>query len=314
MKAIVYHTYGTPDVLELREVAEPVPSDDEVLVRVRAASVNSWDWDLLTGTPLWARIGGFRKPKYQILGADVAGTVACAGKNVRRFSQGDDVFGDISGSGWGGFAEFVAVRADALTRKPAHMTFEQAAATPQAAVLALQGLRDRGHIERGQEVLINGAGGGVGTFACQIAKAAGCRVTGVDSNEKLDLLRSLGVERVIDFTREDFTEGERRYDAILDVVADHSVAAYRRVLKPDGVCVLVGGSVTSILGAALLGGRKVVVLVHRPNREDLDSVAELFEAGDVIPVVDMSFSLNETADALRRIGNGLVMGKVVITV
>ena len=319
MKAIVYHEYGSPDLLELHDVDKPVVEDDEVLVRVHAASVNSWDWDLLTGT-FQGRLGGFRAPKYKILGADIAGRVEAAGRNVRQFEPGDEVFGDISGNGWGGFAEYVSVPESALASKSDSLTFEEAAAVPQAAVLALQGLRDKGQIQPGQSVLINGAGGGVGTFAVQIAKSFGTEVTGVDSTAKLDMVRSIGADHVIDYTQEDFTKNGQHYDLILDVVASRSIFECRRALRPGGMYVMVGGSTAAILQAvvfgplvSMIGSKKTGILMHRPNQKDLIYLNQLFETGKVVPVIDKRYLLSEVANAFRRFGEGHVTGKVVIT-
>ena len=322
MKAIVYRTYGSPDVLELKEVAKPTPKDNEVLVKVHAASVNSWDWDLLRGKPFLARLvgGGVFKPKYQILGADIAGRIEAVGRNVRQFQPGEEVFGDLSGGSWGGFAEYVCAHENAVMLKPARMTFEEAAAVPQAALLALQGLRDKGQIQPGQKVLINGAGGGVGTFAVQIAKACGAEVTGVDSTRKLDMLRSLGADQVIDYTQADFTNNGQRYDLILDVVASRSIFAYKRALRPKGMGVIIGGSLATIFQALLLGpwialtGRKKLGLLIYKQNKDLVVMKELLEAGKVVPVIDRRYPLREVAEALRYFGEGHVKGKVVITV
>ena len=313
MQAVVYREYGTPDVLEVREIDLPPISDDEVLVRIHASSINSWDWDLLRGAPWYARIGGLRTPQYSVLGADVAGRVEAVGGDVERFQVGDEVFGDLSASGWGGFAEYTAARAKALAHKPASMTFDEAAAIPQAAVLALQGLRDKMEIEPGQKVLINGAGGGTGTFGIQIAKSYGAHVTGVDSAAKLDMLTSIGADHVIDYTKEDFTNNGERYDLILDVVANRSTGAYKRSLTPDGVCVVVGGTTATLLRALVLGGRKVTILAHKPNPVDLAHLADMFEAGTIAPVIDSRFELHDAAEALRYFGTGTVQGKVVIT-
>ena len=322
MKAMVYHTYGSPEVLRLAEMPTPTPGDDEVLVKVHAASINSWDWDLLRGTPFLNRLNsGLLKPKIQILGADIAGRVEAVGRNVTQFQPGDEVFGDISGSGWGGFAEYVCARANAVVSKPVRMTFEQAAAVPQAAVLALQGLRPKEQLQPGQKVLINGAGGGVGTFAVQIAKSFGAKVTGVDSTQKLDMLRSIGADHVIDYTQEDFTKNGQHYDLILDNVATRSIFDYRRVLSPAGIYVMVGGSMAALFQIAFLGplismtGRnKMGLLMHKPNPGDLVFMTELFEAGKVEPVIDRCYPLSEVAAALRYFGTGHVRGKVIITV
>ena len=317
----MYTKYGPPDVLQLKEVEKPAPRDDEVLIKVHAASVNSWDWDLLRGTPFLARLGGLLKPKYKILGADIAGRIEAVGRNAKQFQPGDEVFGDISGCSWGGFAEYVCARENALALKPASMTFEEAAAVPQAAVLALQGLRDKGQIQSGQKVLINGAGGGVGTFAVQIAKSFGAEVTGVDSTGKLDMLRSIGADQVIDYTQEDFTKSGQCYDLILDVVAYRSIFDYKRALSPRGIYVFVGGSMAAFFQVVFLGpwismtgSKKMGILMHKPNTSDLDFMKELFEAGKVVPVLDRRYPLSEVPEALRYLGEGHARGKVVITV
>jgi NADPH:quinone reductase-like Zn-dependent oxidoreductase len=320
MKAIVYTEYGPPDVLQLKEVGKPTPRDNEVLIRVHAASINSWDWDLLRGEFLNRLIfRGLLRPKLKILGCDVAGRVDAVGGNVTQFQPGDEVFGDLCGCGWGGFAEYVCARENALTLKPASMTFEEVAAVPQAAAMALQGLRDKGQIQPGQNVLINGAGGGVGTFAVQIAKSFGAEVTGVDSTGKLDMVRSIGADQVIDYTQEDFTKNEQRYDLILDVAAYRSISDYKRALSPKGIYVMVGGSMARILQAVFLGpwismtgSKKMCILAAEPNK-GLTFMKELFEAGKVVPVIDRRYPLGEVAEALRYFGEGYAQGKVVIT-
>jgi len=323
MKAIVYSRYGPPDVLELKEIARPTPKENEVLVKVLAASVNSWDWDLLRGTPFANRLMfGIVKPKIGILGCDIAGQVEAVGRNVKQFQPGDEVFGDISGCGWGGFAEYVCARENVLALKLASMTFEEAAAVPQAAVLALQGLRDKGKIQPGQKVLINGAGGGAGTFGVQIAKSFGAEVTGVDSASKLDMLRSIGADHVIDYTQEDFTKNGQVYDLILDVVTHRSIFDYKRALSPMGIYVMLGGGSwarvfqTMFLGPliSMTGSKKMGLLMHKPNKKDLNYMNGLFEAGKVKPVIDRLYPLSEVAEALRYFGEGHVKGKVVITV
>ncbi|NOU86020.1 zinc-binding dehydrogenase [Paenibacillus sp. LMG 31460] len=322
MKAMVYTKYGTTDVLKLKEVEKPNPKDNEVLIKVYAASVNSWDWDLLRGTPFLVRLdGGIQKPKFKILGADIAGLVEAVGKDVKQFLPGDEVFGDISGCSWGGFAEYVCARENALTLKSASMTFEEAAAIPQAAVLALQGLRDKGQIQKGQKVLINGAGGGVGTFAVQIAKSFGAQVVGVDSTKKLDMLKSIGADQVIDYTQEDFTQNGQRYDLILDVAGYRSIFDYKRALSANGTYVMVGGSMSRIFQVMFLGpwismtgSKKMGILMHKPNKNDQNYMKELFEAGKVVPVIDRRYPLNEAAEALQYLGEGHPKGKVVIRV
>ncbi len=318
MKAIVCTKYGPPDVLQLKEVEIPVPKDDEVLIKVHAASINSWDWELLRGTPFANRVMfGLLKPN-MILGCDIAGSVVALGRNVKQFQPGDEVFGDISESGWGGFAEYVCARGKVLELKPAKMTFEQAAAVPQAALLALQGLQDIGKIRSGQKVLINGAGGGAGTFAVQIAKSFGAVVTGVDSTEKLPILKSIGANHVIDYTKEDFTKNEQRYDLILDVITNRSVFDYKRALSPEGIYVTIGGSTARLLQVAFLGplisgSKKMRLLMHKPNK-GLVFMKELFNAGKVKPIIDKCYPLSEVPEALRYFGEGHFKGKVVITV
>ncbi len=318
MRAAVWTKYGPTDSLELQEVERPIPCRDELLVKIRAASINSWDWDLMNGKAQ-ITLGGRLKPKYKILGCDVAGVVEDIGRNVRGFKPGDEVFGDLSGSGWGGFAEYVCAKQGVMALKSPKMSFEQAAATPQAAVLALQSLRDKGRIHQGQRVAINGAGGGVGTFAIQIAKSLGAEVTGVDKTEKLDMLLSLGADHVVDFTKEDFTRMGRVYDLIIDVVSHRSVFDYKRALTPRGVCVLVGGSGRAVIKSLFLGSwairsRKVTLLLYKPNPLDLAHICEMVDAGKVVPVIDKRYTLSEIADAFRYYGEGNAKGKIVVTV
>jgi NADPH:quinone reductase-like Zn-dependent oxidoreductase len=322
MRAMIYTKYGLPDVLRLEEIPKPAAGDDEVLVKVHAASVNSWDWDLLRGIPFVNRMMfGLLKPKRGILGCDIAGRIEAVGRNAERFQPGDEIFGDISACGWGGFAEYVCTRENALAPKPVGISFEEAAAVPQAAVLALQALRDKGGIRKGHKVLINGAGGGAGTFAVQIAKSFGAEVTGVDSTKKLDMLRSIGADRVIDYTRKDFTRNGQRYDLILDVVTYRSIFDYRRVLKPGGIYVMLGGGswarVYQILALgpliSMAGDKKMGVLLHRPNANDLITIKELIEQGRLLPVIDSRYPLSQAAEALQYFGQGQVQGKIVIT-
>jgi len=320
MKAIVYTKYGTPDVLELKEVDKPIPKDDEVLIKVHAVSINDWDWGLLQGTPFMNRlISGLLKPKIQILGSDIAGQIEAVGKNVERFQPSDEVFGDLSGGGWGGFAEYVCARENALELKPAGMTFDEAAAIPQAAMLAVQGLRDKGRIQSGQRLLINGAGGGVGTFAVQIAKLYGVEVTGVDSSGKFGIMRSMGFDQVIDYTQEDFTKNGQCYDLILDVKTNRSIFDYVRALSPNGIYVTVGGSMARLFQALFLGplismiSKKKIRIVGLKQNKDLAYMNELFEAGKVKPVIDGPFKLSEVPEAIRYFGEGNHKGKVVIT-
>jgi NADPH:quinone reductase-like Zn-dependent oxidoreductase len=320
MKAIVYTKYGTPDVLELKEVDIPTPKDDEVLIEVHAVSINDWDWGLLQGIPFTNRLSfGLLKPKKRILGSDIAGRIEAVGKNITQLQPGDEVYGDLSGN-WGGFAEYVCARENALALKPASMTFDEAAAIPQAAMLALQGLLDKGQIQQGQKLLINGAGGGVGTFAVQISKSYGVEVTGVDSPGKLEMLRSMGFDQVIDYTKEDFTRKGQCYDLILDVKTNRSIFDYMRALSPNGIYVTVGGSSARLLQALFLGPwismftKKRVRIVLLKANKDLAYMNELFEAGKVKPVIDGPYKLSEVPEAIRYFGEGNHKGKVVITV
>jgi NADPH:quinone reductase-like Zn-dependent oxidoreductase len=320
MKAVIYTEYGPPEVLQLKEVAKPTPRDDEVLVRIHAVSVNGSDREGLIGKPLYARMGGLRKPRHQILGSDIAGRIEMVGRDIRDFRTGDEVFGEIPGY-HGGFAEYACLPEKTLARKPAAMSFEEAAAIPQGGVIAFRAIRSRGDVEPGQKVLINGAGGAAGTFAVQLAKSSGAEVTAVDDAGKLDFLRSLGADHVIDYTREDFTRNEEQYDLILDVMAHRSVFAYARALRPKGTSYVVGGSVPVLLQTLLLGplirltgGKKVRLLAVPQNREDLLSITKLCEAGEVRPVIDKRFSLSEVPEALRYVSEGRQKGKVVIVV
>lgn len=321
MKAMVYDKYGTTDVMTLKEVVIPTPQDNEVLVKIHAVSVNSWDWDLLRGKPFLVRLGGMLKPKYKILGADIAGRVEAIGKEVKHILPGEEVFGDISWCGWGGFAEYVCVHEDSLSLKPSSMTFDQAAAIPQAAVLALQGLRKKGQFQAGQTVLINGAGGGVGTFAVQIAQLHGAIVTCVDSTVKLDMLKAMGADHVIDYTQEDFMKTGRSYDMILDVVGNRSIFEYKRILNPAGTYVMVGGSLSLISQILFIGpliskmeGKNMKILVHKPNKQDQNLLQELFVDGKINPVIDRRYSLGQVAEAIQYLGEGHAKGKVVIIV
>ena len=317
MRAMVYREYGSPDNLEIQEVDMPAVKDDEVLVKVLAASVNVLDWHFLTGTPFLARImaGGLLRPKQTILGVDLAGQVEAVGESVTRFQPGDEVFGG-SGSG-GAFAEYAWAAEASIQPKPSNVTFEEAAAAGAAAHTALQGLRDGGQIEAGQNVLINGASGGVGTFAVQIAKAFGARVTGVCSAQNLDLVRSIGADQVIDYTREDFTRKDQRYDLIFDVAAKLSFSDCKRALKPGGIYVTTEFSPALVLGgwwASISGDKKLVPhLAKPPNERDWAFMRELLESGQVKPVIDRRYTLNEVPEALRYLGEGHARGKVVIT-
>lgn len=326
MKAVVYSNYGSPDVLEIRDIKKPVPNDDQVLIKVRAASINPLDWHFMEGKPYIMRaIGvGLRKPKDPRLGVDMAGQVEAVGKNVTLFKPGDEVFGARNGA----FAEYVCARADrAIVLKPANMTFEQAASVPIAAITALQGLRDKGKIQPGQKVLINGASGGVGTFAVQIAKSFGAEVTGVCSTRNLDLVRSLGADHVIDYTKEDFTKGEQRYDLILDNVGTQPLSGFRHVLQSKGICVMIGGGGPNDGGLIGPLGRPVKALLLSPfisqkmgmfmadlNKQDLTILGDLMQSGKVTPVIDRTYPLSQIAEAIRYLEQGHARGKVVITV
>ena len=322
MKAIVHTEYGSPDVLQLKDVEQPLPAPDQVLVQIHAASVNYGNLALVKGEPFLVRLmsGGLLKPKHTIPGGDIAGRVEAIGGSVTQFQPGDEVFGDISDCGFGGFAEYVAVPESALAPKPANLTYEEAAAVPQAAVVALQGLRDLGRIQSGQQVLIYGASGGIGTFAVQIAKAFGADVTGVCSTRNLDLVRSIGADQVMDYTQQDFAQGEQRYDLIVATAGYRSIFDYRRALAPQGIYVMTGGSTAQVFQAMLgpllseKGGRQLGNLAHHPNQSDLVTVRELVEAGQVRPVIDRRYPLRETAEALRYYGGGHARGKVVITI
>jgi NADPH:quinone reductase-like Zn-dependent oxidoreductase len=323
MKAIVCTKYGPPDVLQVKEVEKPAPKDNEVLIAVHAACINQYDWHLLTADVFMVRLmgGGLLKPKHTRPGADMAGRVEAVGRNVQQLKPGDEVFGDLSACGHGAFAEYVAAPETAVALKPANMTFEQAAAVPMAGVTALQGLRDRGQIQPGQKVLINGASGGVGTFAVQIAKAFGADVTAVCSTRNLDMARSIGADHVIDYTQEDFTKSGRLYDLILAANGYHPLQAYKRALAPKGIYVTTGGSLAQVMQAMVLGswmsetsGKKVRGVTAAPSQKDLLFMKELMEAGKVVPVIDRCYPLRETAEALRYLGAGHARGKVVITV
>jgi NADPH:quinone reductase-like Zn-dependent oxidoreductase len=321
MKAIVYRKYGSPDVLEYGDADKPVPKDDEVLIKVEAAALNAYDWHLMRGQPFIARMsGGLSKPKNTILGEDVAGRIVEVGPKAGSFKPGDEIFGDIASCGSGGFAEYARARENVLASKPAGLSFEQAAAVPMAAVTALQGLRDKGRIAAGKKVLINGASGGVGTYAVQIAKVFGAEVTAVCGPGSQELARSLGADRVLDYTKTDFTRDERRYDLILAVNGDRSPSEYLRALDPGGICVVAGGSNKQIFRSLFLGpwlslGRRkrIGILVARMNQKDLTFLAELLESGKIKPVIDRRYPLSETAAAMRYLEEGHAKGKIVIT-
>ncbi len=320
MKAVVYYKYGSPDVLKCEEIEKPTAGDNEVLIRVRAASVNPFDWHFMRGTPYMVRImAGLRKPKDKRLGVDVAGQVEAVGRNVTQFKPGDEVFGACRGA----FAEYACTSESALVMKPDNVTFEQAASVPIAAFTALQGLRDKGHIQPGQKVLINGAAGGVGTFAVQIAKSFGAEVTGVCSTRNVDMVRSIGADRVIDYTQEDFTKSGQRYDLFFDCVGNHSLSACRRVLNPKGIYIVVGGPGGRWLGplARMLKtlvlsrfvSQNLVMFLAKASKEDLTVMHELMKAGKVTPVIDKRYKLSEVPEAIRYLEEGHARGKVVIT-
>lgn len=322
MKALVNRTYGTAEVLTVADVAKPVPGDDEVLIQVMAAAINRADWYLLTGKPFVVRLslGGLRRPRITILGGDVAGWVAAVGRNVTDFQVGDAVYGDLSTSGSGAFAEYAAAPAAVLAHKPRNLSFAEAAALPSAAVTALQGLR-AGNLQAGQQVLINGASGGVGTYAVQLAKALGADVTAVCSTGKVEMVRAIGADHVIDYTREDFMGNGRQYDLILGINGYQSLADYRRALRPNGAYVAVGGTMKQIFQAMLFGAlysRKDGKVLRgmgatNINQKDLVTIKEMAEAGQIKPVVDGSYPLQEAGAAMRYFGAGHVRGKVVIT-
>jgi len=324
MKAIVYTEYGSPDVLQFKDVEKPAPKENEVLVKIHAASANPADWHTMRGTPFLARlVNGLFKPKHPRLGADVAGRVEAVGRNVTQFQVGDDVFGCLSLNAMSSFAEYVCANEDALALKPAKTTFEQAAAVPLAALTALQGLRNQGQIQPGQKVLINGASGGVGTFAVQIAKSCGAEVTGVCSTKNLDMVRSIGADHVIDYTKEDFTQNGQQYDLIFCAVGNRSITDYKRALKPQGICVVAGFTALRLLFEHMIlgprrskaGGQRVGLMpTMKPNKKDLVFVKELLEAGKIIPVIDRRYPLSETAEAIRYLETGHAKGKVVISI
>lgn len=320
MKAMVYEAYGSPDVLEFKEVEKPAPKDGEVLIQIHAAAVTAGDAIVLEGKPFVTRLAtGLQKPKNTIPGKEMAGRVEAVGRNVTQFQVGDEVFGDLSVASWGALAEYVAVPEHAVALKPANLTFQQAAAVSESAVVALQALRDKGKIQPRQKVLINGASGGVGTYAVQIAKAFGAEVTAVCSSRNIDMVRSLGADYVIDYTQEDFTQNGQEYDLILAANGYHPIADYRRALSPEGIYVASGGSMAQSFQAVLLGpiismtgSKKMGGMMVKPNQNDLIFIKELVETGKVIPVIDRCYPLSEAADAFRYISAGHAKGKVVI--
>ncbi len=318
MKAIVYTKYGSPDVLQLKDVEKPTPKDDEVLIKIHAASVNAYDWHFLTADIFLIRLmgGGLLKPKYTRLGSDVAGRIESVGRNIKQFQPGDEVFGMVKG----GFAEYTCAPESSLALKPVNSSFREAAAIPMAGITALQGLRDEGHIQAGQKVLINGASGGVGTFAVQIAKSFGAEVTAVCSTRNLEQALTIGADHVIDYTQEDFTKKSRKYDLVFAANGYHPLSAYKRTLTPDGIYVMAGGTTAQIFQSMLFSsimsetsGRKMVGVSAKRNQMDLLNLKELFETGKVKSIIDKQYPLSDAADALRYLGEGHAQGKTVIT-
>jgi len=320
MKAVVYTEYGSPDVLQIKEIAKPVPADDQILIKIHAASINGSDREGLIGKPLYARIGGLRKPGNPILGSDIAGVVEAVGANNTEFKVGDEIFGEIPGY-HGGFAEYVCMSGKTMIRKPVNMTFDQAAAIPQGGVIAINGIVKKGNVQPGQKVLINGAGGSAGMFAVQLARLHSAEVTGVDNTEKLDFLRSLGADYVMDYTREDFTKSGKRFDLILDLIAHRSAFTYARALNPNGTYFFTGGSVSTIFQILLIGllikrykNKNVRMLAVPQHRKDLIAITELVEAGKIRAVIDRTYTFDEIPEAMRYVSEGHSKGKVVITV
>ena len=320
MKAYVHTIYGPPDLLLFEDVEKPMPKDNEVLVNIHAASLNAYDWHLLTADIFLSRMAtGLLKPKGTMLGADIAGKVEAVGKDIKQFKVGDEVYGDLASCGDGGFSEYVTVLESALVLKPSNLSFEEAAAIPMAAVTALQGLRDEGKIQSGQKVLINGASGGVGTFAVQLAKYFEAEVTAVCSTRNQELARTLGADHVIDYTKENFTENGKEYDLILAANGYHPLSAYKRVLSPNGIYVMAGGTMKQIFSAMLLGplmslggSKKMGGVSAKPNQKDLTFMKELFEAGEVKPIIDKRYALSDLPEALSYLGEGHAQGKIVI--
>lgn len=322
MKAIVYTKYGSPDMLQLKEVKKPATKENEVLIKVLASSVNEWDNGLISGKGLLTRLlGGLFKPKNKILGADVAGVIEAVGNNIKDFKPGDEVFGDIAGAGFGAFAEYVSAPEKMLAKKSPEMSFEQAAALPQAGLLAMQGLRYKKPLLAGQHLLINGAGGGVGPIALQYAKSIGATVTCVDREEKFNMLRSLGADELIDYRKTDYTKTGIQYDYILDVTARRYVSDYKRALKPGGVFAMIGGSMGGLLFQMMVlqpflskyRKKKLGIMGYHVSKEGLDELSQLFNDGKISPVIDRSFPLAATADAFRYYQQGIFTGKIIIS-
>lgn len=320
MKALTYSRYGSPDLLKIEEVPTPVPTDDQILIKIHSVSLNGSDKENLIGKPLYTRVGGLFKPGNPILGSDIAGRVEAVGKNITEFQPGDDVFGEIPGYSRG-LAEFVCTSGNTMAHKPPELTFEEAAAIPQAGAIAIRGIQDIGKVQPGQKVLINGAGGSAGSFAIQLAKMHGAEVTAVDNSRKLDFMRSLGADFVIDYTKEDFTQNGKQYDLILDVVANRSVWAYRRALSPNGTYFFTGGKVSTLFQILLFGslatrnsGKSIKLLAVPQNRKDLLAVTKLCLAGKIKPVIDKRYLFEDAPEAFRYLAAGNGKGKVVINI
>lgn len=321
MKAITYHKYGSTENLLLEDIPKPIPKEGEVLIKMKAVSLNSSDIEFLHGSPAYVRMWGMFKPRYKILGSDIAGVVEAVGPDATEFKVGDEVFGDIMYT-WGGLAEYVAVNEGLLIRKPSDLSFEQVAALPQASTVALQGLRDKGHIHEGEKILINGGGGSTGTFAIQLAKYFGAEVTAIDKLQKLELMSFIGADHVIDYTQEDFVNLPERYDLILDVVGLRSLFDFKQVLNRGGRYVMLGGPVQRILKALLFGPwismlshKKMGVLAHKQNTTDLNYIIELFATEKIAPVIDEhQYTLEEAPQAFQKLRDGKVLGKVVVTI
>ncbi len=321
MKAIILKEYGLPNVLEIVEVAKPIPNDKEVLVRIHSASINDWDWGLVRGKPFVIRLFfGLKKPKINIPGVDISGKIETVGDKVSSFKIGDEIYCDLSECGFGGFAEYVCVPEKILSKKPSNMSYNDASALPHAGLLALQGLVEKGKVESGQRILINGAGGGVGTLGIQILKSYELKVTGVDSDEKLDMMKSLGFDSVIDYKKVDFTKNEEKYDLILDTKSNRSIFKYARSLKKNGTYITVGGSMYRLFEISLLGslislftGKKLSVLIHKPNK-GLDQISKLVENGQIRPVVDGPFEFDKIPKLIQYFGEGKHRGKIVVEI
>ena len=318
MKAVVYEKYGPPEVHHLKEVKKPIPKENEVLVKIHASAINSSDSTLTRGKPFLGRLWqGFLKPKNKTLGSDIAGQVEAIGENIKEFKPGDEVFGDIGDVGFGGFAEYITIPEKTIVLKPINLTFKEAAAIPQASVVALQGLRNHGQIKKGQKVLINGASSGIGIFAVQIAKSVGAEVTGVCSTKKIDIIRSIGADKVIDYTKEDFTKSEQNYDLIFDLHVSHSISEYKRALAPNGAYIACDFNPTSIFLGPIIsffGSKKFKSYMAKLNKKDLSYIRKLIELGKIKPIIDRCYSLNQIAEAIKYYEEKHTKGKIVIKV